>query len=122
MPSCVASACDPSGGMKVVGQDSGLARLAKAQGSWFLDEGAPREAGFTEQRSPLALDSGGITGCCSSSSYSLMSLAPEPSLFFIVTLPSFDSCSYDLLQMTQIETIAKLVLQRLCVMSESNIF
>ncbi|KAG4964525.1 hypothetical protein JHK84_039144 [Glycine max] len=67
MPSCVASACDPSGGMKV--------------GSWFLDEGAPREAGFTEQRSPLALDSGGITGCCSSSSYSLMSLAPEPSLF-----------------------------------------
>ncbi|KAK7405685.1 hypothetical protein VNO78_07291 [Psophocarpus tetragonolobus] len=25
---------------------------------------ALREAGFTEQRKPLPLDSGGITGCC----------------------------------------------------------
>ncbi|KAK7329611.1 hypothetical protein VNO77_23781 [Canavalia gladiata] len=31
--------------------------------SWFLDERAMREAGFTEQRTPLGLDSGGITGC-----------------------------------------------------------
>ncbi|KAK7329610.1 hypothetical protein VNO77_23780 [Canavalia gladiata] len=34
---------------------------AKVQVSWFLDERAMREAGFTEQRTPLGLDSGGIT-------------------------------------------------------------
>ncbi|KAK7320368.1 hypothetical protein VNO77_29782 [Canavalia gladiata] len=32
----------------------------------FLDKREPREAGFTEQRPPLAPDSGGITGCCTS--------------------------------------------------------
>nr|WIL59891.1 nodulation protein [Melilotus officinalis] len=37
------------------------------------DERALREAGFTEQRIPLALDSGGITDGCSSSPLSLIS-------------------------------------------------
>ncbi|KAJ1432076.1 hypothetical protein SESBI_06704 [Sesbania bispinosa] len=41
--------------------------LAKAEVSWFLDGRAPREAGFTEQRTLPAPDSGGITGCCTSS-------------------------------------------------------
>ncbi|CAJ1933552.1 unnamed protein product [Sphenostylis stenocarpa] len=57
---------------------------------WELCEGidlvvprqrAPREAGFTEQRSPLALDSGGITGFCTSNPMSLASLSLEPSPF-----------------------------------------
>ncbi|AES60206.1 hypothetical protein MTR_1g042260 [Medicago truncatula] len=49
--------------------------------SWFLDEREWREAGFTEQRIPLAPDSGGITGCCTFSPLSPLSLASEPSLF-----------------------------------------
>jgi len=40
-----------------------------------------REAGFTEQRIPLAPNSGGITGCCNFSPLSPVSLAFEPSLF-----------------------------------------
>ncbi|WVY90506.1 hypothetical protein V8G54_036020 [Vigna mungo] len=61
------------GGNKVIEQGYGL--LSWSEGcnllacplqawvSWFLDRRAPREAGFTEQRQPLVLDSGGITGC-----------------------------------------------------------
>ncbi|KEH15598.1 hypothetical protein MTR_0754s0020, partial [Medicago truncatula] len=39
----------------------------KVSVSWSLDEGELREAGFTEQRIPLAPNSGGTTGCCTSS-------------------------------------------------------
>ncbi|KAK7320447.1 hypothetical protein VNO77_29927 [Canavalia gladiata] len=61
MPSWVTLACDPSGGTKVMEHGFGFAGLDWAQ----------REAGFTEQRTPLAPDSGGITGCCTSSPNSL---------------------------------------------------
>ncbi|CAJ1933237.1 unnamed protein product [Sphenostylis stenocarpa] len=48
--------------------------FAKALVSWFLNKRALREAGFTEQRKPLALHSGGITGCCTSKPMGLVSL------------------------------------------------
>ncbi|KAF1897491.1 hypothetical protein Lal_00035197 [Lupinus albus] len=35
----------------------------RAQVSWILNKRAQREAGFTEQRQPLALNSVGMTGC-----------------------------------------------------------
>ncbi|KAF7824510.1 Magnesium transporter 2 isoform 2 [Senna tora] len=37
---------------------------AKAQASWLLNWRAMRETGFTEQRKPSTLNSGGITGYC----------------------------------------------------------
>ncbi|KAL3746880.1 hypothetical protein ACJRO7_015771 [Eucalyptus globulus] len=37
---------------------------AKAWASWVLKWRGPRQAGFTEQRRPPALDSGRITGWC----------------------------------------------------------
>ncbi|KAK3410012.1 hypothetical protein EUGRSUZ_J02069 [Eucalyptus grandis] len=84
-PSSVARACDPSGGIKVVGRGlesigPGLQRLlsgppvpsrelihvvrAKARATCVLKWRAPREAGFTEQRKPPAPGSGRITGRC----------------------------------------------------------
>ncbi|PNX85798.1 hypothetical protein L195_g041872, partial [Trifolium pratense] len=53
LPSWVAPTCDPSGGTKVMEHIFGLS-----------DRRVQREAGLTEQRAPPALDSGGITGCC----------------------------------------------------------
>ncbi|KAI6702779.1 hypothetical protein NL676_011915 [Syzygium grande] len=82
-PSSVARACDPSGGINVVGHGSGscglgLVRLssgppvpsrelihagrAKAWAAWILKRRGPRQAGFTEQRRPPAPGSGRITG------------------------------------------------------------
>ncbi|ESW15009.1 hypothetical protein PHAVU_007G036400, partial [Phaseolus vulgaris] len=69
LPSWVTLACDPSGGTKVIEQGFGITK-------------AQREAGFTEQRLPLALGSGGITGCCTFRPLSLVSLPLEQSLFF----------------------------------------
>ncbi|KAK4840217.1 hypothetical protein QYF36_002646 [Acer negundo] len=45
-------------------QELGRGSPAKARGSRSLEVGAPREAGFTEQRSPPAPGSGRITGRC----------------------------------------------------------
>ncbi|KEH15850.1 hypothetical protein MTR_0492s0010 [Medicago truncatula] len=55
--SWVAPTCDPSGSTKVMERGYGL----------FGWSGELREAGFTEQRIPLAPNSGGTTGCCTSS-------------------------------------------------------
>lgn len=54
---------------------------AKAQFSLVLDVRAPREAGFTEQRTPPAPDSGGITGRCTSGPQCLVSLASWTTTF-----------------------------------------
>ncbi|KAK3027766.1 hypothetical protein RJ639_041126 [Escallonia herrerae] len=82
MPSSVMWACNSNEGIKVMGLRSDFARLglevattglpvpscelgrviqAKAWATWSLETGALREAGFTEQRSPCAHDSGRIT-------------------------------------------------------------
>ncbi|CAJ1933554.1 unnamed protein product [Sphenostylis stenocarpa] len=56
----------PQAGLPTPSWELNHGNCAKALISWFLDKRAPRQAGFTEQRIPLALDSGGITGCCTS--------------------------------------------------------
>ncbi|RDX68379.1 hypothetical protein CR513_52647, partial [Mucuna pruriens] len=69
-PSWVTLACNLSGGTKVMEQGFDYAWLGwwyitlacPLQVSWFLYWRAQREAGFTEQRTPPAPDSGGITG------------------------------------------------------------
>ncbi|KAL3725397.1 hypothetical protein ACJRO7_030421 [Eucalyptus globulus] len=86
-PSLVARACDPSGGNIVVehllsscgpgslwlcsgppipSRELIRAVRAKAWATRVLEWRGPREAGFTEQRKPPALDSGRITGRCRS--------------------------------------------------------
>ncbi|KAK0579396.1 hypothetical protein LWI29_025787 [Acer saccharum] len=51
-------------GPPVPSRELGHGLSSKVGGSWFLEWRAPREAGFTEQRSPSALGSGRITGRC----------------------------------------------------------
>ncbi|KAL2927289.1 Cyclin-dependent kinase 12 [Bienertia sinuspersici] len=83
----VTLACDPSGGIIMVGHGFGLLgaaltglysglpypswelaheEWAKACSSWALKRRVLREAGFTEQRQPPSLVSGRITGQCPS--------------------------------------------------------
>ena len=58
---------------------------AKAWVLWFLAWRAQREAGFTEQRKPPALNSGRITGWCASEpALPSESGSIEPSLFIFL--------------------------------------
>ena len=58
---------------------------SKVEGSWLLKWRAPREAGFTEQRSPPSLGSGRITGRCLLGPIWFNGLTlTEPSPFFIL--------------------------------------
>ncbi|XLU48345.1 hypothetical protein S245_043159, partial [Arachis hypogaea] len=56
---------------------------AKARVSWLLDSRALRQAGFTEQRTPLSPNSGGITSCCTTSLRCQACLSLEPSPFLL---------------------------------------
>ncbi|KEH15770.1 hypothetical protein MTR_0563s0010, partial [Medicago truncatula] len=76
----VAPTCDPSGSTKVMERGYGLFGWSVSC-NMLAYEGELREAGFTEQRILLAPNSGGTTGCCTSSPLSPVSLAFEPSLF-----------------------------------------
>ncbi|AES60223.1 hypothetical protein MTR_1g042410 [Medicago truncatula] len=84
--SWVAPTCDPSGSTKVMERGYGLFGWSVSCNMLACPLqvescGELREAGFTEQRIPLAPNSGGTTGCCTSSPLSPVSLAFEPSLF-----------------------------------------
>ncbi|KAK7314047.1 hypothetical protein VNO77_39255 [Canavalia gladiata] len=77
MPGWVAPTCDLSRGTKVMEQFYDLVWVY-----WVLHQRVLREAGFTEQRIPLAPNSGGITGCCNHSpQWPIKPSLLEPSLF-----------------------------------------
>ncbi|PNY17499.1 hypothetical protein L195_g014243 [Trifolium pratense] len=57
-------------------------------GSPVIDMRVLREAGFTEQRTPPTPNSGGITGCCTSSPLHLLNIDLSTSLSFNITTES----------------------------------
>ena len=73
----------PESGLPNPSREMSIVVQAKARTALLLEWRTPREAGFTEQRSPPALDSGWITGWCHSDSVWLNGLITiEPSCFY----------------------------------------